>query len=141
MTREEAIKILSILKAAYPNSYKGMTKEEANGTVNLWAQQFTDIPYYIVTIAINKLISKSTFPPSISEIKEGIKSLYWEAWGTLNANRNTETLDANTVQQLEQIMEICAPSRYNAEPALTDLLAWGNVRLLQPAEELKEISN
>ena len=33
MTREETVKILAILKAAYPNSYKGMTKEEANATI------------------------------------------------------------------------------------------------------------
>ena len=40
MTREETIKVLAILKAAYPNAYKGMTREEAQGTVSVWAMQF-----------------------------------------------------------------------------------------------------
>ena len=60
MTREEAIKVLAILKAAYPNSYRGMTKEEAHGTVAVWAAQFASMPASVVMIAINKKISKNT---------------------------------------------------------------------------------
>ena len=36
MTRDETTKVLALLKAAYPNSYKGMTKEEAMGTISIW---------------------------------------------------------------------------------------------------------
>jgi len=36
MTKKEAATILAILKAAYPNSYKGMTQEEAMGTVSVF---------------------------------------------------------------------------------------------------------
>ena len=82
MTREETIKILAILKAAYPNSYKNMTKDEANGTVTIWAMQFANIPADVVMIAINKLISTSPFPPAICEVKEKIKGMYWESCET-----------------------------------------------------------
>ena len=75
MTREEAIKILAILKAAYPNFYKNMTKEEAKGTINVWASQFVSFPYSAVLIAVQKLISTKTFPPTVSEVKERIRSL------------------------------------------------------------------
>lgn len=135
MTREEAIKILTILKAAYPNSYKNMTKEEANGTVNLWAQQFADVPYFVVTLAVNKQISKSTFPPAISEVKSAIKSMYWEAWGELNTHRNCNTLDEHTAQQLKQIMDCCSSLKQQEEPRLVNLLKWGNIKALQPHEE------
>lgn len=83
MTREEAIKVLSILKAAYPNSYKGMGKEEANGVVMVWATQFSKIPYKIVLLAVNKAISKEPFPPAISEVRKIIKNLYYEAQNML----------------------------------------------------------
>ena len=33
MTRSEALKVFGILKAAYPNAYKGMTKDDANSVI------------------------------------------------------------------------------------------------------------
>lgn len=84
MTREETIKVLSVLKAAYPASYKGMTKEEANGTIMAWASQFMDVSADIVMVAIHQLISTSTFPPAISEVKSKLSGIYWDAWMEMN---------------------------------------------------------
>ena len=50
MTKKEAATILAILKAAYPNSYKNMTHEEAMGTISVWAIQFAGMPADIVLI-------------------------------------------------------------------------------------------
>lgn len=124
MTREETTKILAILKAAYPNSYRGMTKDEAKGTVAVWAAQFASMPANVVMIAVNKLISTQTFPPSIGEVKEKIRGLYWEAWHMLNANRTYGNLDEKTVAQLDEIMRICEPmrTRISIEPTLEELL-------------------
>lgn len=124
MTRDETIKLLAILKAAYPNSYRGMTKEEANGTVLVWSTQFAKYPASVVMIAVNKLISKNTFPPSISEVKEEIRGLYWEAWGMLNEHKTRGHLDEKTIAQLNEIMEICEPmrTRLTIEPTLGELL-------------------
>ena len=124
MTREETIKILAILKAAYPNSYKNMTKDEANGTVMVWATQFADAPADIVMIAINKLISTNTFPPSISEVKSKIKNLYWEAWCRLDEHKKMPFLDDTTVKQLERIIDYTEPmrARGDCETSLTSLL-------------------
>lgn len=90
MTRKEAIQVLAILKAAYPNSYKGMSRDEANGTVNVWATQFAKYPPMLVMIAVNKLISTNTFPPSICEVKEKIRGMYYEAWSKLREYRSYE---------------------------------------------------
>lgn len=125
MTREEAIKILAILKAAYPNSYRGMTKEEAHGTVAVWAAQFAKMPASVVMIAVNKIISKNTFPPSINEVKDEIRGLYWETWQALDFHqRGLEPLDDKTVAALEEIMEIVEPmqSRSTNAPTLCELL-------------------
>lgn len=125
MTREETIKVLAILKAAYPNSYRGMTKEEAHGTVAVWAAQFAKMPVNVVMIAINKIISKNTFPPSINEVNDEIRGLYWETWQALNLHRRgLEPLDDKTVAALEEIDRIVAPmqSRMSNAPTLTELL-------------------
>lgn len=124
MTRDEVIKILAIMKAAYPNSYRGMTKDEANGTVSVWATQFAKYPARVVMIAINKIISKNTFPPSIGEVKEEIRGLYWEAWMMLNEHKTHGHLPEKTVAALHEIMEICEPMRtqQTIEPTLGELL-------------------
>ena len=129
MTRQEAIKILSVLKAAYPNSYRGLTKEEANGTVNIWAIQFGNIPYDVVSIAVNKLISVNTFPPSIAEVKEKIRGLYWEALGALPYKEgglygnNDKELPPETIKLLKDIIRVVEPMRSGQfEPTLGELL-------------------
>lgn len=124
MTREETIKILAILKAAYPNSYKNMTKEEASGTVTVWAMQFATIPAEVVMVAVNKLISTSPFPPAICEVKERIRSLYWEAWEVLKMNETCKTLTAEQEALYRQIFEAAEGFRNNpnTEPSLTELI-------------------
>ena len=83
MTREDTIKVMSILKAAYPNFYKNMTRDEAMGAINVWAMQLRDIPCDIVMMAVNKIIATSKWPPAIAEVREKIKDMYYEAVGSL----------------------------------------------------------
>lgn len=150
MTREEAIKILSILKAAYPNSYKGMTKDEALGTVGVWAAQFSDVPYFIVSIAVNKLIGTNTFPPAINEVKNKIRSIYFEAQSMLDEHRRATTgfkittdpnekpklvgtpLDTRTLELVQKIVDVCGKTAYSPslEPKLKDMLCSSNAYLL-----------
>lgn len=123
MTREETIKILAILKAAYPNSYKNMTKEEASGTVTVWAMQFARIPAEIVMIAVNKLISTSPFPPAICEVKNKISGLYWESYEVLTEHKKYNTLTPDQERLYQQIFDIAGEFRSNpnTEPSLIEL--------------------
>ena len=77
MTTTETAKILTILKAAYPNFYKDMTRADANLIVELWTEMFADEPYQLVAVATKALIASSSnpFPPVIGEIKEQIQKL------------------------------------------------------------------
>ena len=72
MTREETKAVLAILKAAYPNFYKDMSKEDAKNTVDLWATMFADDPTHIVTEAVKSLICTLKYPPTIADVKEKI---------------------------------------------------------------------
>lgn len=130
MTKEEAIKVLSILKAAYPASYKGMSKEEATGTINVWATQFYNMPFVVVMIAVNKLISTNPFPPSINEVKQKIRSLYYEALGELPYKdgglyaNNDKQLLPEKIHILKEIIKACEPMRITEkiEPTLGELM-------------------
>lgn len=90
MTKNEVLQVLSILKVAYPNSYKDMTKTDANALVMLWERQFADYEYPTVQSAIDAIISTDTsgFAPSVGKVKEMINKLTTpelmteqEAWG------------------------------------------------------------
>lgn len=133
MTREETIKILAILKAAYPNSYKNMTKEEANGTVTVWAMQFSTIPAEVVILAINKLISTSPFPPAISEVKNKISGLYWESWEALRVNKEYKTLTPEQEAVYQRIHEAAESMRNygsGGEPTLQEMIEGVNNQFL-----------
>lgn len=125
MTKAETAQVLAILKAAYPNTYKTLSAEDATATVNVWAAQFANIPVNVVMIAVNKLISTNIFPPAITEVKERIRSLYWEAWEMIQQhNRGLKRLDDNTLAATQQILKAVEPMRtkQRIEPTLGELL-------------------
>lgn len=125
MTKAETAKVLAILKAAYPNTFKNLSAEDASATVNVWAAQFANMPVSVVVIAVNKLISTNVFPPTITEVKERIRSLYWEAWEMLDQNKKgLRKLDARTLEATQTILKAVEPMRtkQRIEPSLGELL-------------------
>lgn len=149
MTRDETIKLLSILKAAYPNSYKGMTKEEANGMIAVWTVQFAKVPANVVYIAVNKIISESPFPPAISEVKTKLRGLYYEATEMLRNHEFAtvglpkvsddeetiyigEPLDARTLATVQEIIRVTDPMRKNSnnETPLSEIISGGGSAML-----------
>lgn len=115
MTEKEAIQVLAILKAAYPNSYKGMSAEEAKGTAIVWAIQFAAIPAEVVMIAVNKLVSSNPFPPAISEVKKKISGMYWEAWEGLQRKNLSKEQEA----KYTMVLNAASLLRRSTEPEPT----------------------
>lgn len=90
MTMEDTIQMFAILKAAYPSFYKGMSRQDAEGILNLWQSMFSDDPVEVVASAVKAHIASDTkgFPPHIGAIKEAIRKVNtpeemteMEAWG------------------------------------------------------------
>lgn len=90
MTRDETIDLLSVLKAAYPNFYRDMTRKDADHVVALWTDMFKDEPAELVALAVKAHIAtdKKGFPPHIGAIKDAIVKIQQpdemteiEAWG------------------------------------------------------------
>lgn len=122
MTIEDTTMILAILKAAYPNSYKNMTKKEAMGVVSVWHMQFASIPPEIVMMALQKCISSCTFPPTISEVKKKISKIHWEAYEMLQ--EDCKPVLPEQEQTAEWIYQQTRDYRYDTpqEPTLYQMI-------------------
>ena len=71
MDRQETMKILSVLRGAYPAFYRDTSRQEAEAIVNLWAEMFADEDYLLVGAAVKSLIVSDSkgFPPVIGQVK------------------------------------------------------------------------
>ena len=79
MTREDAIKLLALIKVAYPSSYRDMDKASAEATVNMWYTSFSDVPYVLMEMVFNNFRVKSKFPPTVADFFDELRGLYWTA--------------------------------------------------------------
>lgn len=123
MTVEQATTILAVITAAYPNAYKNLSAQEAKAVAVVWAVQFNDTPADIVFMAVNKAIASSKFPPTIAEVKDKIRALYWEAYEAIRTNESLG-LPADSVKDYKRIYELTQGAKYKTEePTITDMLA------------------
>ena len=77
MTRDETLKIMAVLKATYPNFYKGMTRRDAEGVVALWTDMFSEDSYNAVAAAVKAFIASDSkgFPPVVGQVKQRVTEL------------------------------------------------------------------
>lgn len=131
MNRSEATKILAVLAAAYPTaSIKNASPEEAEGIVTVWAIQFANIPGDIVFMAINKHISSEKFFPSISEIKNQLSALHWDAY-TAIASHGAKYLSDEARSEYKRIYEATKSYKMGiCEPELNDFMITNSKQFL-----------
>lgn len=77
MTREETIKVMSVLRGAYPRFYREISKQEALDTINLWADMFSAEDAAVVAAAVKSLIEtdEKGFPPTIGQVKAKVRDV------------------------------------------------------------------
>ena len=125
MTPKEAAQILALLTAAYPNAYKHLDEEGAATVALMWASQFSHIPYDIVFMALQKAISACKYPPTISEVKEKLGSLHWEAYEHMRTLKKGEAYE-----EYRRIYDLTENHRYNDDgPALPEMLQYSRQAL------------
>ena len=117
MNKQEAAKLLSLIKLSYPTAYRDIDKENANATVNMWAMSFPEVPYPIMEQALNHFRMVSKYPPTVAEMVEELKHLYYRATeGALLA----KTLgDRDLLEQYKLVMSYT--SRYKDTDSLGGL--------------------
>ena len=115
MDRTETIKIMAVLRGAYPQYYAKQSTEDLQGIVALWTEMFADDAYSTVAMAVKALIKNrtSTFPPGIGEITEKIMKITQpeemteqEAWALVaQATRNSAYNSADEFAKLPPIVQ------------------------------------
>ena len=110
MTEAETIDLLSVLKAAYPNFYRDMTRKDADQVISLWTDMFKDEPAGLVALAVKRHIATDTkgFPPHIGAIKDAIGKIQQpeemteiEAWNIVRKAIRSHPWDAK--EQFEKL--------------------------------------
>lgn len=103
MDSNETIKILSIIKAAYPQWARELTPTDVKAMVALWTSMLMDHDYNVVQLSIKKIIATNKFPPSIADVIESINFITSkgnsemteiEAWGLVRKAINNSAYNA-----------------------------------------------
>lgn len=107
MTVEESIKLLALIKLAYPNSYKDIDKDTQLATVNMWQRNFSGVPFAIMEIALDHFVKGSKFPPTIADICDELRHIHYEALQNVMCLEDGEQRNLNKyiMKQTEQFTE------------------------------------
>lgn len=79
MNKQEATKLLALIKIAYPTAYRDMDEASKKATVNMWQMSFADMPYPIMEQAFSHFRMVSKFPPTVAEMVEELKKIHHQA--------------------------------------------------------------
>ena len=79
MNKQEAVRLLALIKVAYPTAYRDMDEASKKATVNMWQMSFQDVPYGIMEQAFNHFRMVNKFPPTVAEMVEELKHIYYAA--------------------------------------------------------------
>ena len=118
MTQKETAMLLGILRAAYPRFYLDISHDDLKISVDTWTVMLSDTTLEIATIALQRLIATSKFPPTIAEMRESISSVVnpsmansGEAWGEVNK----AIRKYGYYRQLEGMASLSEPTRLAVE--------------------------
>jgi hypothetical protein len=124
MNREESIKLLAIIKVAYPTAYKDMDDASKKATVVMWQTTFAKVPYQIMEMAFNRFRMVSKFPPTVAEMCEELKRLYCQAldevmWASALGNKE----DLSTYEWIMEHTEVYKNDAYLDMPVMAGVKA------------------
>lgn len=102
MDRMDAAKLLELIKLSYPTAYRGMEDKWKVATINMWAGSFQDVPYPIMEQAFNHYRMGHKFPPTVAEMVEELRHIYYEAEERALVNKSLGNMAA--VEQYKMVM-------------------------------------
>lgn len=72
MQKPQAMRIIRLIAASYPNAAAFSTPEKVETAVDLWAEMFEKDDYERVRENVRRWIESNKFPPTVAEVKEMI---------------------------------------------------------------------
>ncbi|MDY3692983.1 MAG: replicative helicase loader/inhibitor [Dysosmobacter sp.] len=94
MERSDVLKIMAVLRGAYPQFYRDISRQEAEDTVALWLDMFRKDNPALVGAAVKSIIEgdETSFPPTIGQVKAKMRLITGrgelteaEAWNMVSA--------------------------------------------------------
>lgn len=113
MTRQDAAKLLSLIKLSYPAAYQHIDKETASATINMWHMTFLDLPYPIMEQAYNHYRMSHKYPPTVAEIVEELRHIYYDALQCAEVQKYVGRQDI--INQCKLVMEYTKPYATNTD--------------------------
>lgn len=158
MTRDETIKILMVVQAAYPN----YNPQDKTITANLWSEMLEEFSYQQVNAALKAYIrtDKSGFAPSIGDVVDKVQTIFGaesendaEAWNLVwkaikssgefeRAKRNFENLPEiiqKSIGSPGQLMEWALTQNLNIEVVSSNFKRTYRTEL-QRKQEIQKLS-
>lgn len=126
MNKPEATRLLALIKVAYPTAYRDMDDASKKATVNMWHMSFSDVPYPIMEQAFNHFRMVSKFPPTVAEMVDELRRIYFEAMEGALVHKGLGNQEA--VDQYRLVMEYTA--RYKDDGNLGGLSIGSLPRML-----------
>ena len=117
MNKQEATRLLALIKVAYPTAYRDMDEASKKATVNMWHLSFADMPYPIMEQAFNHFRMVSKFPPTVAEMVGELKKIHLDA--TEGAFLSKSIGDQERLEQYRLVMAYTA--RYKNDDDLGGL--------------------
>ncbi len=77
--------MLAIMKANYSYAFKSMSQQDKILLLNTWTFTLQDLDASVVMIAVMQLISTNKWLPTVAEIREKCKGLYYDAMSMKSA--------------------------------------------------------
>lgn len=123
MTTQDAKQILSVLRAAYPQSFSRLTETEIGTMTVLWRDSFKTDEYETVRTAVQTLIENRTdrFAPTIAEVKAEVRAI------TANSYRS----GPEELEMLRKLAEKWAPIEETERASGID---WAEIWMRDPYE-------
>lgn len=106
MNKQDAVKLLALIKVAYPTAYRDMDEASKKATVNMWQMSFPEVPYPIMEQAFNHFRMVSKFPPTVAEMVEELKHIHYLALEQANIQQLMGNHEA--MKQCMSVMSVTA---------------------------------
>lgn len=88
MTQKELNQIMGLVKVNWPSAFKSLSNGEKKFLFSSWYITLRDLTASTVTLAVLQLVSSSKWPPTVAEIREKVKELYYEAEEIISSDRS-----------------------------------------------------
>lgn len=96
MNRQEANKLLAIMKANYSYAFKALSMQEKRILVESWAYALREIDAELVMMAVMRLLKTCKWMPTIAEIREEVRQIGADAETSLMELRWTDEMLSRT---------------------------------------------